>query len=65
MVFDTSVVDDFVHSWDTEGSVDYSVGDIPWGVNNCFLYFRLTSLYDSYIGLAITAPQFSATKQDI
>jgi hypothetical protein len=28
-VLDTSAVDDFMHSWDTEIFVDHIVGDIP------------------------------------
>jgi hypothetical protein len=35
-MLDTYVVDDFVHSRDTEVFVNHSIGDIPWCVNSCF-----------------------------
>ena len=34
-VLDTSVVDDFMYSWNTEVFVDHITGDVPWGVNIC------------------------------
>jgi len=34
-VLDTSGGDDFLHGWNIQVFVDHSIGDTPWGVNNC------------------------------
>jgi len=34
-VLDTSVVDDFVRSWNNEAYMDHIIGDVPWSVNIC------------------------------
>jgi hypothetical protein len=58
-VLGTYAVDDFLNSWNIQVCVERGIVDIPWGVNRS-QYFYLASLYDSYVRLGSTAPQFEA-----